>query len=1372
MLVVALCAGMQINAMETEESVTYESAEENFAEKDVLEVDTEIIDAEEEVWEGENDVNEDGEEWLLSNEENAEGVFVAAESEAVSGSCGLDDSIHWEFDGIDTLTISGSGEMLFFGTSVPVTAPWSGYREQIKTVHICGGITSIGKEAFKGFSNLMEVTITDSVTVIESAAFYGCCSLGHIMLPDNVTTIEHDAFCGCNFKNITLPDSVTLIGAYAFFGCADLINIIIPPNVELIEDSAFRNCINLTNVVFSGRDTGMESGVFYDCTNLVYVELPDNMEIVELYTFAGCSSLVEIVLPDSVKTIKGAAFDRCSSLESIKLSDRLEAIDASFRGCSKLANIVLPDSVRTIGDEAFYDCDSLTEIIFPENVTSIGNKVFEYCDNLQSVKFCGDAPQFGEEAFFLNYSLTAYYPADNETWTEDVRQDYCGGVTWVPYEGNSGETDDELLAAAISTITLSPSKDAFCGKPNEPITINLTTTGELILNTNPEAYMEIRVENERYMTNYMLFGDGSASVNLPNSDERNCMWEDSGLDIVVSDNSLSIEIPWIANGKIANGEVEVEFCCDFLSINGKSINSKNEEGQDILSWSFRTPPDTYDSFNFKNEGTKIPYGIYKKMLGAVWAIPYYIKNPGEKGVCYGMGLAEALFAFADIPDLGLVDFNKVATCNWELDKKDKNNKEKLTLDEYVQMCFVAEFLPEVSEERQKNKSFGNDKRPDKIEQLVNAVKEFMNNGKTDPVIIGISDSEGNHGHEVLAYNYVDYQDITNIYILDSNHPGCIDVIILKKNGTSYTGEWEYENKYCSSDNEKNYITFSHPKTPFLNAYGKQDNKSAVYLLDTKVAMSPDNRIIKIDFSAGEASEVLESTLYWILGEKTVSFDIVDTDNISIMGNGVAVQYNNLQTGTATISMQEDNFSFATNQSGQKDAEVSYLFYNENDIKKVTIREPEQDRTLEVYNKDEKIYFKGLNSAEIKTETGDYNENGDFVPENTVVKTFTNLSEEEEYEVDGSQEIEHIVRVSDDTVIPEGSPDKTEKPLQNIQLSETEINLHEGESQMLEVFYTPNDTTDDKSVVWTSSDESVAVIDAVGKISALKAGNTVITALVGEESALCHVTVTENKQPEETEKPVSTETPSQPTEEPVSTDTPRPSIPTSEPVQTSEPEKPGQTEIPVPTEKPEQPQPTEEPASTVAPEQPVPTAEPTSTQTPEQPYPTGTPVPVHTPEPQKPLQSIDFEQKNITLQPGETSKLNVIYTPADTTDSREVIWVSSDEAVASVTTEGTVTAHKTGTTEITAKVGEKTAVCTVTVKTSGQESNAEDENDNRNESSNSNTDEQTAEAQQETGALSSPKTGERDNWMIYVILAGSILAGITAISVLLRKKQEK
>lgn len=561
--------------------------------------------------------------------------------------------------------------------------------------------------------------------------------------------------------------------------------------------------------------------------------------------------------------------------------------------------------------------------------------------------------------------------------------------------------------------------------------------------------------------------------------------------------------------------------------------------------------------------------------------------------------------------------------------------------------------------------------------------------------------------------------------------------------------------------------------------------------------------------------------------------------MSISGSLVSAEYNNLAVGSAIVLAKEDNFSFTTDQSGQKDAEISYLFYNENDIKKVTIREPQQDSSLEVYNKDDIIYFKGLNSAEIKTETGDYDENGDFIPDETVVKTFSNLSEEEEYEVDSSEEIKHIVRVSDNVIIAEDSTDNNDKPLQSIQLDENDMTMREGESRILEVLYTPDDTTDDKTVVWTSSDETVATVDVNGKISALNPGKTVITALVGKVSAVCNITVTESEKPEETEEPVSTESPAQPTEAPASTDIPKPPVPTATPVQptptadpdpTRKPEQPDSTGTPAPTatpiqptptaepdptQNPEQPEPTGAPASTEMPEQPTSTAEPTQapeqsepagtpvptgapfqpipttepeptqtpdqseptsvpdpTQTPEQPQPTATPASTDTPTQQKPLQSIAFEQQHITLQPKESCKLNIICNPVDTTESRAADWTSSDESVASVNTEGTVTAHKAGATQITAKIGENTAVCTVTVKASGQESGADGENTSNSQENNSNTGEQPAEGQQEISALSSPKTGESDNWLIYVILTGCVVTGLAAISALLRRKQEK
>lgn len=62
----------------------------------------------------------------------------------------------------------------------------------------------------------------------------------------------------------------------------------------------------------------------------------------------------------------------------------------------------------------------------------------------------------------------------------------------------------------------------------------------------------------------------------------------------------------------------------------------------------------------------------------------------------------------------------------------------------------------------------------------------------------------------------------------------------------------------------------------------------------------------------------------------------------------------------------------------------------------------------------------------------------------------------------------------------------------------------------------------------------------------------------------------------------------------------------------------------------------------------------------------------------------------------TGKLTATVKPDETT-VKTIQWSSSDEAVATVGADGTVTALKEGTAVITAKCGEKSAECTVTVK---------------------------------------------------------------------------
>ena len=82
------------------------------------------------------------------------------------------------------------------------------------------------------------------------------------------------------------------------------------------------------------------------------------------------------------------------------------------------------------------------------------------------------------------------------------------------------------------------------------------------------------------------------------------------------------------------------------------------------------------------------------------------------------------------------------------------------------------------------------------------------------------------------------------------------------------------------------------------------------------------------------------------------------------------------------------------------------------------------------------------------------------------------------------------------------------PLKSISLSKTSLSLFKGDSANLTVTYNPSNTTDSKTVTWTSSNTKVATVSN-GKITAVGAGSATITAKVGNCSATCKITVTDS-----------------------------------------------------------------------------------------------------------------------------------------------------------------------------------------------------------------------------------------------------------------------
>ena len=78
---------------------------------------------------------------------------------------------------------------------------------------------------------------------------------------------------------------------------------------------------------------------------------------------------------------------------------------------------------------------------------------------------------------------------------------------------------------------------------------------------------------------------------------------------------------------------------------------------------------------------------------------------------------------------------------------------------------------------------------------------------------------------------------------------------------------------------------------------------------------------------------------------------------------------------------------------------------------------------------------------------------------------------------------------------------------NIELDLSVLELTEGSSQQLVALLTPENATDRK-IIWTSSNEAVAIVDPMGIVSAIKPGEAVVTANCGRVSVSCEVIVTE------------------------------------------------------------------------------------------------------------------------------------------------------------------------------------------------------------------------------------------------------------------------
>lgn len=206
-----------------------------------------------------------------------------------------------------TLTIRGSGSMKNFPFGSD--QPWYSFKQQITSVVIHPGVTSIGECAFSWFPKLTHVDIADSVISIGGNAFKSCSSLTNITIPQNVTYIGGLAFSDCtSLSSITLSNNITFIGNAAFKNCTTLTSITIPSSVTSIGSNVFTGCTSLNDIRYSGTSESVISALSGYAPTLVTFDYGDKVPEAERMIKVFVKTGGTLTAPTTIPPVAGYEF--------------------------------------------------------------------------------------------------------------------------------------------------------------------------------------------------------------------------------------------------------------------------------------------------------------------------------------------------------------------------------------------------------------------------------------------------------------------------------------------------------------------------------------------------------------------------------------------------------------------------------------------------------------------------------------------------------------------------------------------------------------------------------------------------------------------------------------------------------------------------------------------------------------------------------------------------------------------------------------------------------------------------------------------------------------------------------------------------------